>query len=169
MNNHRFPTRATFPTAQGAIAELLNRWSFDRYVTLTFNDLSLASSSSRRVTAFMKDKLREWDGRINRKLIGRNWAKMPEFRTFCFFAPEKVGSNPHWHGLVRFFDADEEEHLRQSERFDEWAQALWVKLVPSGTVDIQMIDSQVPTAKYVAKSLGYDVNYDHFVLPDEFQ
>jgi hypothetical protein len=151
------------------ISEWLGKWQFDRFITLTFNDAGDAKPSSASATASkMRKHLRDWDARMNRMLIGRDWLKRQDNRMFHFFTPEKITTNPHWHGLVSFFGADEPEKIRQGRIFDENAERIWKFLVPSGTADVKIIDDQAEFISYVAKSVCLEVNYGHFIVQDEF-
>ncbi|WDR02957.1 hypothetical protein PSQ19_01670 [Devosia algicola] len=105
---------------------------------------------------------------MNRKLVGRDWLKRPDNRIFHFFAAEKITTNPHWHGLVSFFGADAAERARQGDVFDENAEAIWRKLVPAGTAEVKSMKTHAEYISYVARSLCLQVNYDHFIVPDEF-
>lgn len=153
------------------VAPWLNTWTFDRFVTLAFNnplagDARLVGSSGKYV--FLRERLRKWDAHVNHAMFGKYWAKRDADRTFSFYALEKPDSNPHWHGLIRFFTDDPVERERQGNQFDKTAEELWVKLVPSGTVDVQPIDEQIGAAEYIAKSLPYGVLFEHLVIADEF-
>ena len=90
-------------------------------------------------------------------------------RMFTFFALEKSSSNPHWHGLIRFYSQDPAERLRQEQEFDRVAARCWVKLVPSGTTDVQAIFDNLGAAEYISKTMEYDVSYEHYVVPDELR
>jgi len=111
--------------------------------------------------------LKEWDGRMNRKLAGPKWAERKEDRMWAFYFLEKPAANPHWHGLVRLTPAPGMLE-KQKEMFDLHAERIWKKLVPSGTVKSLPIFDQRGVADYVAKSLPYAVSYEHFVTPDQF-
>ncbi|MBZ9939422.1 hypothetical protein LB518_24250 [Mesorhizobium sp. BR1-1-16] len=158
------------PEAKDELVKWLNKWTFDRFVTLAFNSAASGnglSYESDRQYQFLRKKLRLWDAFMNRALLGTNWQKTSD-QLFCFYFLEKANVNPHWHGLIRFFSNDEDEISRQADIFDTRAQQLWVKLVPSGTVDIQPIDLQLSVVEYVAKSVPFGVNWDRFIVADEF-
>ncbi len=116
----------------------------------------------------MRRLLREWDARINRKVVGPNWQKRPEDRIWGFYFLEKPGSNPHWHGLIQFFPPWPDRAEEYAGRFDEWASVFWKELIPTGMADVQRIDNQSRVSDYVVKSLGFGVSYEHFIVPDEF-
>lgn len=151
--------------------EFFGRWEWDRFVTITFNQPGegrpLANTSGTQILD-QKKLLRKWDARMNRKILGREWAKLHEFRLFYVYALEKADLNPHWHGLVHFFDAPDDERRRQAEVFDRWADPIWKSLVPSGDVDVVPAWERTGAINYLAKSLTYGVNFEHYILPDEF-
>lgn len=147
------------------------RWPWDRFVTLTFNRPGLNSSFSgvtEKEIFELKDKLKEWDGRMQRRVVGSNWQKISDHRMFCTYTLEKSDSNPHWHGLVHFFDVDEPERTRQAAAFDEHASTTWAKLVPAGDVVVEPIYNQSDAIRYVGKSLSNMINFENWVPPDEF-
>jgi hypothetical protein len=150
------------------VAGWLSRWPFQRMVTLTFNKPGdgLMQTIEKSVD-HMRDRLRKWDGRMNRKLVGKDYYNKPYACMFTFFAPEKISLNPHWHGLVHFM-GDEDHAKRQMEIFDEQAALIWSKLVPSGTTDIKKI-VDAGAVGYACKSLCMKVNLPYFVAPDEFR
>ena len=160
------------PELKAAIPTWLDNWKFSRFVTLAFNDASAGDArmpGSQLQGGFLRDRLRMWDGRINHAILGRYWAERHGDRTFAFYTVEKVGSNPHWHGLVRFFSEDPDEVHRQEQIFDAEAATLWKKLVPSGTTDVQVVDNQLGVANYIAKTLAYPLYFESYIVPDEFQ
>lgn len=116
----------------------------------------------------LRDRLREFDGRMNRKLLGTKWSERHSDRMFSFWFLEKPDANPHWHGLVRFFPADGRPIPGQAVVFDRDAESIWGKLVPRGSVNIQEISVQQGVIDYVCKMIPYPVSYEHFITPDEF-
>jgi hypothetical protein len=164
------PSR-TPPAAIDLIPEWLDNWRFHFFVTLSTNDADMGSRSSvgsNERYSYLRDRLREFDARMNRQLLGREWQRSPD-RMFGFWFLEKPDVNPHWHGLVRFFASGDMDKLAlQKAVFQREALKIWTELVPSGEVDIQLIADQPYVSKYVVKSLGHDVNYSNFVVPDQF-
>jgi hypothetical protein len=153
------------PRQNQEISEWLEGWEFDRFITLASNDVMLADEKG---TQTMRRKLRLWDARINRKVAGPKWRQRREDRIWSFFFLEKAHSNPHWHGLIQFFPPWPECAKAYADSFDEWAPIYWKRLVPSGTVDNQIIKNQKNVSDYVTKALNHRVSYENFVLPDEF-
>jgi hypothetical protein len=115
----------------------------------------------------MRDRLREFDGRMNHSILGRHWAKRHSDRIWAFWFLEKPQLNPHWHGLVRFFPVDNMTIAEQESIFDQNAERIWKKLVPTGSVNVQPIGVQRGVIEYVGKMLGYPVSLESFVTPDE--
>lgn len=159
------------PRFRDELPAWLDRWPFTRFVTLAFNDPNIAARGigSRRPHPLLRERLRKWDAFLNRALVGHYWMKRPEDRMFAFYSLEKATVNPHWHGLVRFFEGGGRHTIAEQEAiFDKVAEANWRKLVPSGTVDVQPVHSQTGVARYIAKTLGYPLSYEYYVVPDEF-
>jgi hypothetical protein len=164
LTTTRTPRRPP-PKIGQSMSEWLDQWSFDRFVTLATNDAHTFGDHDRG-PQLMRQRLREWDARINRKLVGPKWCQRPEDRIWAFYFLEKPETNPHWHGLIAFFppwDCREQYELN----FDLWAPVYWKQLVPSATIDIQKISDQKNVSRYVVKSIRNDVSYRNFVLPDE--
>lgn len=151
------------------MTDWLRQWEFDRFVTLTFNrpgdGLAHTASAAAR---HMRSKLRDWDARMNRLLIGKEWQRRPDNRIFHFFAPEKIAVNPHWHGLVCFYGADAKERERQGKLFDQNIGAVWSRITPAGSVDVQPMNDDPNRISYVAKSLCLELNFEHCIFPDQF-
>ena len=150
--------------------EWLRTWKWDRFVTLTFNQ----SGNGRPVRsdadiAPLRDKLKEWDQRMQRRVIGSNWFNVPDNQLFCAYTLEKPGLNPHWHGLVHFWMAPDDERRRQGEIFDRWANETWQNLVPSGDVVVKVVTYEGGVIDYASKSLLGEVNYENWIAPDSFR
>jgi hypothetical protein len=112
-----YPSRK-IPSLKTEIPAWLDQWKFDRYITLATNDPGLSVKpvhGSKLPYVLLRDRLREWDKRLNHAILGRNWAIRHADRMWSFFFLEKPSSNPHWHGLVRFFPVDGMEITDQEE------------------------------------------------------
>jgi hypothetical protein len=84
----------------------LNTFNFDAFVTLATNDPSLAWRKSGSSADYVGLRvLREWDSRMHRKLVGRDWVNRVADRMWSFYFLEKPNSNPHWHALIQFCNA----------------------------------------------------------------
>lgn len=113
-------------------------------------------------------KLRRWLAHCNRRILGDRWLKYADEHLFAFAALEKPLVNPHWHLLIRVCGSDPERQGRQLEKFEKFAKPMWLKLVPSGTVDLQR-NYDRGAAGYVAKDVWRETEYTSFITPDEFQ
>jgi hypothetical protein len=105
---------------------------------------------------------------MQRRLIGSKWASLHDRRFFSVYTLEKAGTNPHWHGLIQFYDAAGNELARQGRVFDEYAHDQWRALVLTGDAVVKTVFDNPGAIDYVAKSLATNVNYTHYVLPDAF-
>jgi len=173
------PKRTRPPDEISALKEWLDtEFKFTHFITLATNDSrvalrtrnKLASKDSQLKNERLRDLLREWDARVNRELNGPKWLQHKEELTFWFAFFEKPVSNPHWHLLFRidFFD-----HLLPDPRLDRLtvvATAHWQKLVPSGSVSVKQITARSErVTDYVAKELGHNVQYESYIVPDDFR
>src|SRR5215203_7041682 len=140
--------------AKQLIPDWLDSWEFSRFVTLATNDVSITGSSlptSKLPYGILRDRRREWDGRMNRQIGGKHWRKREADRMWAFYFLEKPDVNPHWHGLVRFFPIEGKSEAYQQAVFDENAGPTWKELVPSGTVDVQPVPMQRGVAELPCK------------------
>ena len=67
---------------------------FDFFVGLAINDIAVGPRRAREL-------VREWNGRMDRRIVGKQWLKRPDERIFSLYVLEKPGSNPHWHAFIR--------------------------------------------------------------------
>jgi hypothetical protein len=163
------PTTSDMYKAPELLREWLSNWPFSRFVTLTLNEPGTGVSRSISSTAaHMRERLYQFDARMNRRLLGKDWQRRPDNRIFYFFAPEKLAQNPHWHGVVYFYGAVGDELKRQEAIFDRRAPSIWKDLAPKGSVDVKAIDDLPGGIGYIAKMQWLRVNYDHCIFPDEF-
>lgn len=148
----------------------IDRWKYSRFITLATNDSGWGSDSVGALPyRRLRDTLRKFDARMNHKILGKKWAIRDYDRIWAWWFLEKPNSNPHWHGLVRFYDAENVAIAEQEKIFDEEADRIWKRLIPSGTVNIQPIMVQRGVCDYVCKMIGYPLSYEHFIAPDEFK
>lgn len=151
-----------------AVASMLKEHDWSFFVTLSSNDRSRASKSSgpsfattAGAEAFMRNRLRNWDARVNRALLGKHWLLKPDERLQAFAVLEKPASNPHWHLLVQMRC----QHPRRD--FVEAAEVAWQALVAAGSVDVQPVVSRVGLSRYVTKSMPYGPSTDRTaILPE---
>lgn len=119
---------------------LVSQLDGNYFVTLTFNpSKTLPSSTSRgNYNNWSVDKavdaLKHWHARLDRKLLGPDWRKSTknEMRSEFIAFVEHPNSNIHWHLILKLHSPNENVFLTEAE-------AIWEKLVPSGTVDIKPI------------------------------
>jgi len=148
------------------VIRFVAKQNFELFVTLAFNDAATPEVTSRSLNReYRIERLREWDARVSRLLVGSSWAKSRLDRPFFFAMPEKSLTHPHWHLLLRFdtYDARKEKHRRL---FHDNAAAIWKQLVPRGSTDITPIWSKPGVVNYVAKEWGYELSWSDVILPD---
>lgn len=154
---------------RNAIRDWMAGMHFTHFVTLT-------SNNQMATRYFMKDKLRAWDARVNRDVVGPKWQKRIDERVNWIAFPEKFGVNPHWHVLMQLLPEQLEELESrcplEDRLFDDVLRQSWTKFVPSGTVDVQPIrvgrDDKKRVYDYVTKSLGHEPNLEDFVMFREY-
>lgn len=140
----------------------MHQWLNEEFTFTHF--VTLASNSNDISLRVMRDRIEHWDQRVNRELYGPKWRKHYDELLWFFAFLEKPTTNPHWHLLVRFQDRD------KLLRFAPVAEMKWRKVLPQGTVDIQPITGKHSrVVDYVLKSVGGELEYDHFITPDEFR
>ena len=130
------------------------RWT--HFVTLTSNDRSRARNSktpefttSSQATGFMQRRLREWDARVNRALLGKYWYRKTSERIVGFGTLESVNSNPHWHLVIQL-------NCRYPKKdFATASEDVWSELVPAGSIDVRPITSMTNLSHYISKSKPY--------------
>lgn len=128
-------------------------WDF--FVSLSFNryNISLYQAS---------DNLRSFDAQTSRASAGSKWARQSHCRPLFWAFLEKTDCNLHYHLVVSI------KRPRDAEAYVEAANRAWPQLVSSGTIDIKPVRDQKNVTAYVAKSVGFDVNFEHFVVPGAF-
>lgn len=140
--------------------DFLKKRLWTHAVTLAFNDPDYKPER-------MRERLKAWDGRVNRIMLGGRWLKKPDERMFWIAFIEKKDTNPHYHLLLCLLEG-------QEDRFDlgiEWmASDVWTKLVPHGTVKIQRIklDEKNGAVHYVTKELDKKGRLEYNVCSREF-
>lgn len=149
---------------QALVQWLAETHKFDYFVTLATNNPSMERQT-------LREKLKEWDARVNRELYGSKWHAKKADLLWWFAFLEKPASNAHWHILVTKyapFRLSEENELLTLRAVVE---KHWLKLVSSGTVDVQEIrdKTEYTIANYVAKELRFEAQYEDYVVPDQFR
>lgn len=159
------PEMLDFPTdrEKRALAEWIKRWApFDFFVTLTIPAHSLSPDGA-------AERFRRWQQMVFRNVFGDRWEKYRDEWPLMFAALERPETNLHWHVLCRFYSdqAVPGRRAKHVAKFMERAEPLWMKLVPSGDVDIQETHDDSIT-KYLFKEICGGVQYENFVVPDQF-
>ncbi len=162
------PSSRIPPILATEIPQWLEQWKFDEFITLATNDSALPLKGHSSSEARMRDLLKEWEGRMHRKMVGPDWQKRIADRMWCFYFLEKPEFNPHWHGLVQFSKYYPTTREEQKACFRKYAEPIWKKLVPTGSVSIIPVYIQKGLSEYLAKELGNSISYENYVVPDEF-
>ena len=151
------------------VQRVMGQWLKDSFVFTEF--VTLTTNSSTISPNVMRSKLREWDARVNRRLYGPKWSSHPDDLIWFFAFLEKPAANPHWHLLLRLPGRWASSSSSQSNQFRFIADAVWMRLMPSGTTDVQAVNPSLysKVEDYVAKELQGELQYTHFVTPDEFR
>lgn len=161
MNSH---FTITPQKLQEAITEFLMEHRFTHFVTLTTHEPTLSDES-------MRSRLKQWDARVNRAIVGPKWCKHKDELIFFFAFLEAPGVNPHWHLLLRVDDSPLSTKKTDSLTLLSCSTSAWKRLSPAGTVDLQEIYSMADKilVNYVGKQLRNMAQYNSFVTPDEFR
>ena len=77
-------------------------------------------------------------------------------RTLFVFAPEKMASYPHFHGLVR--EPDDSNSLRPVSDFPAHLKASWQAVVPAGNCHIVDLKDE-GAMLYASKETGLDHDF----------
>ncbi len=144
-----------------AMREFLADTHFTHFITLALNDPMASVGRARRL-------LRDWDARMNRKLLGKRWHRKPDERMNWIAFLETPWDNPHWHLLVQLLDGQEAAYEEtRGEEFFWCAERIWTELKPAGTLVAKDIDD--PWVKnYVTKQLVDPLTWENFVIFREF-
>ena len=130
----------------------------DLFVTLSFAQDSRLGNS--------RQLLRQWFARIDNHYLGRGWARRSsDDRTFAIMIPENIGTNLHYHCLMRPPNWGGNKSVEDCGRTLE---QLWHRVVPGGTCDVELIYDLPGAARYVAKQLVRPSYLDHYLLASEF-
>ena len=111
----------------------------------------------------MRALVRDFLGRLDRKMLGNAWLERPQHeRTDGVFVIEHVSSNIHAHGLVR---------MAKNDKIDvqEHCKAIWAKLCPGGSVLIEPPRNVKDVASYISKEFaGGRFGDEQIVLARDF-
>ena len=141
--------------------DLVERFSPTHFVTL-------ATNAYRPMTRErLRQLLKEWSARVNRAQLGSRWQKKPDEQIMFFAFLEKPDVNPHWHLLIQADIEMIDDLDKWSREFQDIAEKVWVKLLPSGTIDVKKYISRGAIEYSLKWALG-DVEYVSYVVPREF-
>jgi hypothetical protein len=145
------------------LREWLRCADFTHHVTLATNAGAFKPEK-------MRQKLKDRDARVNRRLCGKRYRKKPDERILWIAFPEKLDVNAHWHLLLNVLPEQLEalDERPDREPFDQELGRAWCSIVPSGSVSVQPIRSAPAVVDYVTKRCRLEVNCITFVLAHEF-
>ena len=137
---------------------IAERVELDTFVTLVTNKTY--------DTPKMQKALKDFLARLDRELLGSQWAKKPmNVRTDGIIFIEHVASNTHAHGILRL----PAQHADDMRDVNALIAEVWGKLAPAGNVDIQVIDDRVGCGDYCTKEMKYGhFREDQIVFPSDF-
>lgn len=141
------------------LVEFMESYDFNLHVTLSMNETSTLAGA--------KKKLREFDKRVNRKMLGSDWYKKPNAdRFFYFAAAEHLDGDPHWHLLAR---------ANNPKIANVAFQLIWKAIVPSGSCYVKDVDEaddpefyRRNLRGYILKEIERHEDYESFVVPYSF-
>ncbi len=142
-----------------AIRLWLAKQSFTHFVTLATNNPMTSN-------ARMRDTLREWDARVNRKILGSHWLKKPDERIQWIAFPEAFGASPHWHMLLQLLP-DQIVKIGSNTRLADILKRPWQSLIIGASVDVQTIHSR-GALDYATKAIDQGDNAANFITSSEF-
>ena len=144
---------------QDQMRKLVINQGADYFVTAAFN----RNTSIQNARKYLK----YWHGNIDKKLLGRKgfMNSTMELRTHFFAFCEHPHSNIHWHMMLKLADK------KYASCFEENADQIWQKLVPSGDLDVKKITVQedlIRTANYCTKDLWQSLAISNWLTSAEF-
>ena len=114
----------------------------------------------------VKHRLRDWDARMNREIVGPKWLRRSDRRMQWIAFPEKLEANPHWHLCLEVLP-EQETKLGARGGLARLVDRVWLDLVPSGTTDTKAWRDD-GALRYATKQLDDPRNYEMFVHVQEF-
>lgn len=143
---------------QNAYKDFVKSQHCNYFVTANFNRNTTINGA--------RKALKHWAAKIDRKLLGKNWAKIATDERLHFFAcAEHINSNLHWHLLLKITD----KNKRNS--FEHVAAKYWREIVECGNMQIDFLETEKDNAKassYLSKELWKSNNYNQFIISREF-
>ncbi|MDP2120674.1 MAG: hypothetical protein Q8K28_12285 [Hoeflea sp.] len=152
------------PRSREEISGWLQQQRFTHFITLTTHNPSIT-------IARMRERLKQFDARLNRALYGPKWASHKDQLIWFFAFIESPETNPHWHLLLTLDHTPVADKLIDTTLLEEHIRDVWLRLAPAGTVDVKEIHGKIDglLTDYVGKQLVHVPQYSSFVTPDEFR
>ncbi len=144
-----------------ALRQMLFDYDAQYMVTVNFN----------RTTSFVsaRTSLKALQARVNRKLFGKHWLKLPQERRTEFIAfAEHPHSNFHYHILFRVPALTRKQTLI----FRLFVEPLWQEMIEFGQVQVAKFATNEDRARavsYVTKELYKTTHLENFVVSREFE
>lgn len=146
-----------------ALPDWIEQLHFTHFVTLTFNQQRYHRPD--QILEYARDKIKFFHAKLDRCLLGCNWANKPKDERTLFIAfPEKIPVNMHYHAFIRMPQKNE-------RKFDEYAKSIWKSIVPSGTYDCKLMRTAPDPnglISYGIKEQFKNVNFNHTIISSEF-
>jgi hypothetical protein len=141
---------------QTGMREMMSKYDWDFFVTANLN----------RDTNWLgaKNALQHWHRKTDKELLGAGWQRRKSQRMFFCACCEGGATNLHWHMLVQIKKG-------RHQKFFELAENYWKHIIPSGSMDIQVIPTKEDAERvirYATKDLWRSTEIEQFVLSTEF-
>ena len=141
---------------QKGVQQMLAQHDWDYFVTANFNE--------DRVRWSARKTLENWHRKTNKTLIGAGWQRRRAKHILTVAFCENMEGNAHWHLLVKVKEG-------RQNLFEIMGEALWKKIVCSGTMDIRKLatkDDVIRTSSYCAKGLWDNSKIGDYIISTEF-
>jgi len=141
---------------RNGVRQMLAQHDWNYFVTANFN--------AERTQQSVRQALKRWHAKLDRKLLGGRWQRKTEQRTLFVACCENAETNVHWHLMVKVAE-------KRQELFEAAAAVLWEHEVASGTMDVQKLVTkadELKAASYATKGLWLAKGIESFVLSTEF-
>lgn len=145
-----------------ALTDFIAEQRGDLFATLTFNSGSLSLER-------MRFHLKRYLGMLDRRFVHDHFYKLPaEFRTSGVFYAEKLETNSHWHGIVRFPPAQHRNPVALGLTIKD-AKKLWKKVARKGDAVILTIEeAKERVAGYSSKEFWMRDSQDQLTFAADF-
>lgn len=156
-----YDTNASRYSSKKELARRLREFEFHYFVTLATNHSSLSEHA-------MRHRLKKWDAKMNRFLIGSKWVERPDERMVWFAFLEKAHVNPHWHLIVQLDSPQSSGVAHRQSGFEIRCKTTWKRLIPAGDADVRVFDSP-GVIDYITKELWSAESFSNFIVWSEFR